>query len=337
VRSRVTIDGREHDGRENDGRKNDGRKNDGRKNDGNEIDGNKRREALTLEPGRPSSRAAAGALLLAAGFVTTPALLQRRAWPSRNITLGGAVSAGGGPMTCSPAPESPTSSPPRSASPSIVDNRGGAGGTIAPPPVARIAARRLHPDDRSTSARSASIRACSPTSQLRHPDELRLCRAARAGAEHSGRQSVAAGQDRAGAHRLCPRQSRQAELQHRRQRQRRRYRNGGIQRRGKRPRWLPVPYRGTGSLALTDLLAGQVQLTMTGSTAVLASTSIALATMRGIGVSTLPAAARSRPTSPPSPKPCRDSRRRSGTASSRPPTPPGTNPQAATTKRSARS
>jgi tripartite-type tricarboxylate transporter receptor subunit TctC len=47
---------------------------------------------------------------------------------------------------------------------------------------------------------------------------------------------------------------------------------------------VPVPYRGTAP-ALTDLLAGQVQLTMTGSTAVLQH--VQGGTLRGIGVSTL--------------------------------------------------
>jgi tripartite-type tricarboxylate transporter receptor subunit TctC len=47
---------------------------------------------------------------------------------------------------------------------------------------------------------------------------------------------------------------------------------------------VPVPYRGTAP-ALTDLLAGQVQLTMTGSTAVLQH--VQAGTLRGIGVSTL--------------------------------------------------
>jgi tripartite-type tricarboxylate transporter receptor subunit TctC len=49
-------------------------------------------------------------------------------------------------------------------------------------------------------------------------------------------------------------------------------------------RMVPVPYRGTAP-ALTDLLAGQVQLTMTGSTAVLQH--VHAGTMRGLGVSTL--------------------------------------------------
>jgi tripartite-type tricarboxylate transporter receptor subunit TctC len=49
-------------------------------------------------------------------------------------------------------------------------------------------------------------------------------------------------------------------------------------------RMVPVPYRGTAP-ALTDLLAGQVQLTMTGSTAVLQH--VQAGTLRGIGVSTL--------------------------------------------------
>ena len=47
---------------------------------------------------------------------------------------------------------------------------------------------------------------------------------------------------------------------------------------------VPVPYRGTAP-ALTDLLAGQVQLTMTGSTAVLQH--VQAGTLRGLGVSTL--------------------------------------------------
>jgi tripartite-type tricarboxylate transporter receptor subunit TctC len=49
-------------------------------------------------------------------------------------------------------------------------------------------------------------------------------------------------------------------------------------------RMVAVPYRGTAP-AVTDLLAGQVQLTMTGSTAVLQH--VQAGTMRGIGVSTL--------------------------------------------------
>src|SRR5262245_60967405 len=49
-------------------------------------------------------------------------------------------------------------------------------------------------------------------------------------------------------------------------------------------RMVPVPYRGTAP-ALTDLLAGQVQLTMTGSTTVLQH--VHAGTMRGLGVSTL--------------------------------------------------
>ena len=47
---------------------------------------------------------------------------------------------------------------------------------------------------------------------------------------------------------------------------------------------VPVPYRGTAP-AVTDLLAGQVQLTITGATAVLQH--VQAGTLRGIGVSTL--------------------------------------------------
>jgi tripartite-type tricarboxylate transporter receptor subunit TctC len=47
---------------------------------------------------------------------------------------------------------------------------------------------------------------------------------------------------------------------------------------------VPVPYRGTAP-AVTDLLAGQVQLTITGATAV--PQHVQAGTLRGIGVSTL--------------------------------------------------
>jgi tripartite-type tricarboxylate transporter receptor subunit TctC len=49
-------------------------------------------------------------------------------------------------------------------------------------------------------------------------------------------------------------------------------------------RMVPVPYRGTAP-AVTDLLAGQVQLTITGATAVLQH--VQAGTLRGLGVTTL--------------------------------------------------
>ena len=80
-----------------------------------------------------------------------------------------------------------------------------------------------------------------------------------------------------------------------------------------------VPYRGTPQ-SITDVISGQVQATFTSGVSLLPH--VRSGTLRALGVSARGSGCRSRRTFRPSPRRCRASRRRRGTASSRRPARP---------------
>ena len=208
-----------------------------------------------------------------------PALAQ--AWPSRNITFVVPFPPGGSNDVFARAIADKLAAALGVAV--IIDNRGGAGGTIGSTRGRAHAARRLHADDRAhRHARRQSeplpepvsydtltsfdyvaplglvpnILVVNPSLPVKTVQELIDYAHANPGKlNYSTAGSGSAADIAMAAFNVAA-----------------------------KTQMVPVPYRGTAP-ALTDLLAGQVQLTMTGSTAVLQH--VQAGTLRGIGVSTL--------------------------------------------------